>query len=156
MTAVLERRKRRTPHEIAAETALDHWAVAVIGWPKRYPRTWGDNIGWWGCKVIVTKDLRQYFAGQDLGPIEVVPHAYVWTLGRAWADRLRDAVNAEIKRQAAHMRRNWYDLDPAVAELVLRMVAKDQGIEVFDQAEHMRRIAAAIEAPIRAIREGRR
>lgn len=152
---MLDRRRRRTPQEIAADDELDCWAVVIIGWTRRLPRTWGDNHGWWGCKVVVTKDIRQYLQSQDLGAIDVTAHAWVWTKARVWAERLREAVVAEIARQAEHLRRSWYDLDPAVAELTLVTVARQKGIEVMTHEAYLTARTAAIERAVRAFREMR-
>lgn len=147
-----DRRSRRSPHEIEAESALDHWAVVVIGWPRRMPTHFGDNRGSWAIKVIVTRDPRSYFAGQDLGPLEVVPWAALWTPARVWAERLRAAVVANIAQQGEHMRRAWYDFDPAVAELTVRSVAEREGIKVMSHEEHLARIAAAVEREVKGWR----
>lgn len=149
-------RRRRSPHEAAAESGLDHWAVMVVGWPRRMPRHFGDNEGWWAVKTVVTRDPRAYFAGQDLGAVDVVVWAWVWTATRVRAERLRAAVVADIARDGQHLRRAWYDFDPAVAELTLRDAAERAGIEVFDHEEHLARIAAALEREVKGWREGRR
>lgn len=149
-------RRRRSRHEIDATAVLDHWAVVVLGWARRMPRHFGDNRGWWAIKAVVTKDPKGYFSGQDLGAIEVVPWAALWTPARVWAERLRAALVAEIAREGEHMRRAWYDFDPAVAELTLRSVAERERIEVMSHEEHLARIAAAVEREVTGWREGRR
>jgi hypothetical protein len=149
-----ERGKRRTPQWRKAEMEAGFVAVVVVGWSERRPLYFGDNMGAWPVTVGVTKDPKAYVASLDRHPLEVVPHAYVWTTGKGWADRLKAALEAAIAASGGRLPNGWFDLEPAIAAEALVAVAAAARIEVFDGPEKERRIAAIVERRRKAFKRG--
>src|SRR5262245_46554265 len=112
-------RRRQSPHEARIERELDWWAVCLIGYVGRVPRTFGDNEGMWPVRFVLTRTPRTAAGADDrASPYHrVTVHEFAYVAGRERGRALirqLDSLLLGTGRQSK-LRRSWRDVDdPAV------------------------------------------
>lgn len=153
------RRPRRTPQAKAAEDALGHHFVSLIGYERPALRYAGDNAGYWPMHVEVNADWRQsgvVFDRQQPAH-RAVRFEVIGCRTKTAAEALKSALEeclmgVERDRASAELRHHrfrnvvdfgdidiWWPL--LLADAVMRCSGGAIDMELFTRADHERRVA---------------
>lgn len=150
-------RRRRTPLEAEAERRLGHAFVCLVGTVDIVPRRFGDNQGAWPVRLEVHADWRQAGHQADIAsPVAAVARlSTVGVQSKAHALRLKGVLDEMLlgRRDGndVGLRYSWRDAlafgplerwwPSLLGEAVLICELEAVGFDVFDVAEHERRVS---------------
>lgn len=128
-----------------AEEVCGIAAVCIVGTAGPQRRSWTDNEGAYPTRIVVTTDdpakAAQIFnrgVHSFDGMYHTMAHAYV--ASREHGERVKAWLEAQVKGEP--MIQNWRDCEAWQYEILFGPAAEALGIELFDEAEKVRRIWA--------------
>lgn len=140
------------------ERQLGITAVCMIAYTARVPRHFGDNLGAWPVKFVVTAKPHGAAKVDDLAnPLHrVVVRHMVNVRDKEAAKRLKTRLDELLlgDSKESRLRHGWRDVDDpdVVWDLLLAEALRTLHLEGFDEGEKLRRIRRVVDKQVRGFR----